>query len=88
MISNTHIKISSEPISKGGVLNLSNSGKDVRIQQIQLEQACYLLQAVQTLTWIQDTAKSTFHPRSESTSIDLNRAGSALIEIVSHPDMR
>ncbi|KAG5648737.1 hypothetical protein DXG03_000084 [Asterophora parasitica] len=46
---------------------------DVRIKQIQLEQ---------------DTAKSTFHPRTRTSFIDLNRAGTGLMEIVSEPDIR
>ena len=37
---------------------------------------------------IQDTGKSTFDPRRGISSIDLNRAGTALMEIVSEPDMR
>jgi len=45
----------------------------VRIQQIQLEQ---------------DTGKSTFDPRRRVSSIDLNRAGTGLMEIVSEPDLR
>ncbi|KAF9462046.1 Glutamyl-tRNA-Gln amidotransferase B subunit [Collybia nuda] len=45
----------------------------VRIKQVQLEQ---------------DTAKSTFDPRTRTASIDLNRAGTGLMEIVSEPDLR
>ncbi|KAF5333549.1 hypothetical protein D9611_002729 [Ephemerocybe angulata] len=45
----------------------------VRIKQLQLEQ---------------DTAKSTFHPRTLTSQIDLNRAGTGLMEIVSEPDLR
>jgi aspartyl-tRNA(Asn)/glutamyl-tRNA(Gln) amidotransferase subunit B len=45
---------------------------DVRISQIQLEQ---------------DTAKSTYDAYSSQALIDLNRAGTALIEIISEPDM-
>ncbi|KAI5893605.1 Glutamyl-tRNA amidotransferase B subunit [Schizophyllum commune H4-8] len=44
----------------------------VRIHQIQLEQ---------------DTAKSTTVPRLRKSYIDLNRAGTGLIEIVTEPDM-
>ncbi|TRM67837.1 GatB/GatE catalytic domain-containing protein [Schizophyllum amplum] len=44
----------------------------VRITQMQLEQ---------------DTAKSTFVPRLGKSYIDLNRAGTGLIEIVTEPDM-
>jgi Asp-tRNA(Asn)/Glu-tRNA(Gln) amidotransferase B subunit len=36
----------------------------------------------------QDTAKSTFDARRRVTQVDLNRAGSGLMEIVSEPDMR
>ncbi|KLO08523.1 Glutamyl-tRNA amidotransferase B subunit [Schizopora paradoxa] len=61
------------PISKGGSIYLPKSQRTVRINQIQLEQ---------------DTAKTTFIPRAQSSTVDLNRAGSALIEIVSEPDMR
>ncbi|KAI0322508.1 Glutamyl-tRNA amidotransferase B subunit [Amylostereum chailletii] len=62
-----------DPIAKGGFLNLSQSGIAVRIEQIQLEQ---------------DTAKSTSDPRRRESSIDLNRAGTGLLEVVSKPDMR
>ncbi|KAI0032932.1 Glutamyl-tRNA amidotransferase B subunit [Vararia minispora EC-137] len=61
------------PFSKGGYLNLTQSGVSVRIEQIQLEQ---------------DTAKTAFDARRRVLSIDLNRAGSGLMEIVSKPDMR
>ncbi|QRV72335.1 aspartyl-tRNA(Asn)/glutamyl-tRNA (Gln) amidotransferase subunit B [Ceratobasidium sp. AG-Ba] len=62
------------PIARGGRLRLGGAeGKVVRIQQIQLEQ---------------DTAKSTSHPHSDYTQVDLSRAGVALMEIVSEPDMR
>ncbi|KAG9080235.1 hypothetical protein FRC06_006910, partial [Ceratobasidium sp. 370] len=62
------------PIARGGRLELGGSnGKAVRIQQVQLEQ---------------DTAKSTTAPHSEVTRVDLSRAGAALMEIVSEPDMR
>jgi aspartyl-tRNA(Asn)/glutamyl-tRNA(Gln) amidotransferase subunit B len=47
--------------------------KDVRITQIQLEQ---------------DSAKSIHDQHPEYSLIDLNRAGSALIEIVTEADMR
>lgn len=73
------------PLAKNGRLKLlfddghlssPEDEVDVKIEQIQLEQ---------------DTAKS-FHQISETagslTTIDLNRAGSALIEIVSGPDLR
>ena len=35
-----------------------------------------------------DTAKTTFDARKRVSSIDLNRAGTGLMEIVSKPDMR
>lgn len=43
-----------------------------------------------TSSIFQDTAKSTHHTNhsTSTTLIDLNRAGSALVEIVSGPDMR
>ncbi|OCH94280.1 Glutamyl-tRNA-Gln amidotransferase B subunit [Obba rivulosa] len=61
------------PFAKGGSLKLSKEDVSVRVKQIQLEQ---------------DTGKSTFHPRQQFTAIDLNRAGTGLMEIVSEPDMR
>ncbi|KAF8603440.1 Glutamyl-tRNA amidotransferase B subunit [Ceratobasidium sp. AG-I] len=62
------------PVARGGKLELiGHDGRSVRIQQIQLEQ---------------DTAKSTNVARSEVTRVDLSRAGTALMEIVSEPDMR
>ncbi|KAH7916227.1 GatB/GatE catalytic domain-containing protein [Hygrophoropsis aurantiaca] len=61
------------PLAKGGYLTLSKHGIPVRIIQIQLEQ---------------DTAKSTFDARRRESHIDLNRAGSGLMEIVSEPDLR
>ncbi|KAG9317817.1 putative glutamyl-tRNA amidotransferase [Chiua virens] len=60
------------PLAKGGYLDLSR-GIRVGITQIQLEQ---------------DTAKSIFDARRRVTQVDLNRAGSGLMEIVSEPDMR
>lgn len=38
--------------------------------------------------WVQDTAKSTYNPRTLTSYIDLNRAGIGLMEIVSEPDLR
>ncbi|MCO5613882.1 hypothetical protein L7F22_068160 [Adiantum nelumboides] len=73
------------PLAKNGRLKLlfddghlssPEEEVDVRIEQIQLEQ---------------DTAKSSHHVSETAgslTTIDLNRAGSALIEIVSGPDLR
>ncbi|KAN0097054.1 GatB/GatE catalytic domain containing protein [Tylopilus felleus] len=62
------------PLAKGGYLDLP-SHDDVRVGiiQIQLEQ---------------DTAKSIFDARRRIIQVDLNRAGSGLMEIVSEPDMR
>ena len=67
---------SAAPIATKGQLRIQNSEGDtvpVRIKQIQLEQ---------------DTAKSTFQPRTSTLHVDLNRAGVGLMEIVSEPDMR
>ncbi|KDQ08250.1 hypothetical protein BOTBODRAFT_59456 [Botryobasidium botryosum FD-172 SS1] len=61
------------PLAKGGELRLRRFDRIVRIKQIQLEQ---------------DTAKSTSDPKAGKTRIDLNRAGTGLMEIVSEPDMR
>ncbi|TFK28925.1 glutamyl-tRNA amidotransferase [Coprinopsis marcescibilis] len=66
------------PIATNGYLqipspNLSSEPIQVRIKQIQLEQ---------------DTAKSTFNPRTLTSQIDLNRAGTGLMEIVTLPDLR
>lgn len=59
-----------------GHLSSPDDEVEVKIEQIQLEQ---------------DTAKSSYHVSEMTgslTTIDLNRAGSALIEIVSGPDLR
>ncbi|KAG6861985.1 hypothetical protein C0995_009169 [Termitomyces sp. Mi166 len=64
------------PIALGGKLSINLPDAacfDVRIKQLQLEQ---------------DTAKSTFHPRTQTSHLDLNRTGTALMEIVSEPDLR
>lgn len=37
---------------------------------------------------LQDTAKSMYQLRQHASAIDLNRAGTGLMEIVSEPDMR
>ncbi|KAJ3500203.1 hypothetical protein NLJ89_g9899 [Agrocybe chaxingu] len=66
----------SAPLAKNGKLQVQTPGSSpvaVRIKQIQLEQ---------------DTAKSTFNPRTSTSNIDLNRAGTGLMEIVSEPDLR
>ncbi|KAJ6620817.1 Glutamyl-tRNA amidotransferase B subunit [Mycena sp. CBHHK59/15] len=61
------------PIALGGHVSIPNYGSPIRIKQIQLEQ---------------DTAKSTFDPRTQTSYIDLNRAGTGLLEIVTEPDLR
>jgi len=61
------------PIARGGYVFLPQSNVSVRIEQIQLEQ---------------DTGKSMFEPCRRLSSLDLNRAGVGLMEIVSKPDMR
>ncbi|KAJ7644265.1 Glutamyl-tRNA amidotransferase subunit B, mitochondrial [Roridomyces roridus] len=61
------------PIALNGYLCIPGRDSPIRIKQIQLEQ---------------DTAKSTFNPRTRTSSIDLNRAGAALVEIVTEPDLR
>ncbi|GAA5939720.1 hypothetical protein JCM1841_003559 [Sporobolomyces salmonicolor] len=67
------------PLAKGGVIRIRQDAEkgetrflDVRLDQVQLEQ---------------DTAKSFHDPDSNGTLVDLNRAGAALIEIVTQPDM-
>ncbi|KAF9777408.1 GatB/GatE catalytic domain-containing protein [Thelephora terrestris] len=69
---NITVQLRSSPISLGGYLMLANCMRKVGIKQIQLEQ---------------DTGKSTFDVHLGKSSIDLNRAGTALLEIVSDPDM-
>ncbi|KAJ7211482.1 Glutamyl-tRNA amidotransferase subunit B, mitochondrial [Mycena haematopus] len=61
------------PIALGGELYIPNRDSPIRITQIQLEQ---------------DTAKSTFDPRTRTSNIDLNRAGTGLLEIVTEPEIR
>ncbi|KAI0303985.1 Glutamyl-tRNA amidotransferase B subunit [Russula brevipes] len=61
------------PIARGGYVFLPQSNVSIRIEQVQLEQ---------------DTGKTMFEPRRRLSSIDLNRAGTGLMEIVSKPDMR
>ncbi|CAL1700292.1 unnamed protein product [Somion occarium] len=61
------------PLATDGTLRLSEEDAVVRIKQIQLEQ---------------DTGKTTFDPRRRISTIDLNRAGTGLMEIVSEPDLR
>ncbi|KIY52615.1 Glutamyl-tRNA amidotransferase B subunit [Fistulina hepatica ATCC 64428] len=63
-----------KPFARTGSLQLPHLERPpVRIKQIQLEQ---------------DTAKSTYDAQRRLTLIDLSRAGSALIEIVTEPDLR
>ncbi|ORX55577.1 Aspartyl/glutamyl-tRNA amidotransferase subunit B [Hesseltinella vesiculosa] len=67
-----------EPLARGGhidLLALDGLEKDIRvgIHQLQLEQ---------------DTGKSNHDMEPGSTCLDLNRAGSGLMEIVTKPDMR
>jgi aspartyl-tRNA(Asn)/glutamyl-tRNA(Gln) amidotransferase subunit B len=79
------------PIASGGALHLSRGDVVVRIKQIQLEQVLHSLNASckHNLLWRrQDTAKSVFDPRQHISQIDLNRAGTGLVEIVSESDMR
>ncbi|KJA29670.1 hypothetical protein HYPSUDRAFT_60527 [Hypholoma sublateritium FD-334 SS-4] len=64
------------PLAMNGALQVDVPEAEpitVRIKQIQLEQ---------------DTAKSTFDARTQTSRIDLNRAGAGLMEIVSEPDIR
>ncbi|CAG8618634.1 11220_t:CDS:10 [Funneliformis mosseae] len=66
------------PISLGGKVTVSpldglEYEKDIRIKQIQIEQ---------------DTGKSIHDVRPGMALIDLNRAGTGLMEIVTEPDMR
>jgi aspartyl-tRNA(Asn)/glutamyl-tRNA(Gln) amidotransferase subunit B len=68
--------ISLDPLATGGIVRIrkqNDEAFDVRINQIQLEQ---------------DTAKSSHDPDTGNTLVDLNRAGAALIEIVTEPDMK
>ncbi|GAA5909736.1 glutamyl-tRNA(Gln) amidotransferase subunit PET112 [Sporobolomyces salmoneus] len=64
------------PLAKGGKIrirtNRTEGFVDVRLDQVQLEQ---------------DTAKSFHDPSISGTLIDLNRSGTALIEIVTQPDL-
>ncbi|KAK7472588.1 hypothetical protein VKT23_000701 [Stygiomarasmius scandens] len=61
------------PFALNGRITLPKFDLPVRIKQIQLEQ---------------DTAKSTFNPRTKTSFIDLNRVGTGLLEIVTEPDIR
>ncbi|KAH7101254.1 GatB/GatE catalytic domain-containing protein [Auriculariales sp. MPI-PUGE-AT-0066] len=61
------------PYALGGSLLLQKTQKKVRLKQLQIEQ---------------DTGKSHADASTGGHAIDLNRANSALVEIVSEPDMR
>jgi aspartyl-tRNA(Asn)/glutamyl-tRNA(Gln) amidotransferase subunit B len=63
------------PICKGGFIKIKSagSGKKVRLNRIHLEE---------------DAGKSLHDVDADNTCIDYNRAGIALIEIVSEPDIR
>lgn len=89
----THAISRSAPIALKGELDLTLQNTHpfrVRIKQIQLEQVCQLINPSRSINSIlvQDTAKSTFVPRTRTSHIDLNRAGTGLMEIVSEPDLR
>ncbi|KAI8085068.1 B subunit of glutamyl-tRNA amidotransferase [Halteromyces radiatus] len=67
-----------EPIARGGIIRLTeldglDKSIDVGIHQLQLEQ---------------DTGKSIHDMRPGYTLLDLNRAGTGLMEIVTKPDLR
>jgi aspartyl-tRNA(Asn)/glutamyl-tRNA(Gln) amidotransferase subunit B len=64
----------SHPIVVGGTVIISVSGeeKEVRINRVQMEE---------------DAGKSTHPAGKEYSLVDLNRAGTPLLEIVSEPDM-
>ncbi|KAF5393281.1 hypothetical protein D9757_000604 [Collybiopsis confluens] len=61
------------PFAVRGLFTPTKLGNSIRIKQIQLEQ---------------DTAKSITNPSKKSALIDLNRAGTGLLEIVTEPDLR
>ncbi|KAJ3724517.1 Glutamyl-tRNA amidotransferase B subunit [Lentinula raphanica] len=61
------------PFAVNGRFVSPKIGVPIRIKQIQLEQ---------------DTAKSITNSRTRSSLIDLNRAGTGLLEIVTEPDFR
>lgn len=60
------------PVASGGYIELSNAQR-VRITRIQLEQ---------------DSGKSMHDQAENATLVDLNRAGTGLMEIVLEPDLR
>lgn len=84
----------SAPLAKNGTLDVhlpdSSTPVSVRIKQLQLEQVLTSLFSFRKChdVFYQDTAKSTFSPRTLTSNIDLNRAGTGLMEIVTFPDLR
>ena len=65
----------SDPIGRGGVVEIETEGKirQVRLNRIHMEE---------------DAGKLLHDQSPDSSLVDLNRAGSPLIEIVTEPDMR
>src|SRR6185369_8524387 len=61
------------PVCKGGSILIKTGNRKIRLNRIHLEE---------------DAGKSLHDVDPDFTSIDLNRAGVPLIEIVSEPDMR
>ncbi len=63
------------PICKGGIVKITINGEEkvIRLNRIHLEE---------------DAGKSLHDVDDENTCIDYNRAGTALIEIVTEPDLR
>jgi aspartyl-tRNA(Asn)/glutamyl-tRNA(Gln) amidotransferase subunit B len=63
------------PVCKGGYVRIKSNGveKEIRLNRIHMEE---------------DAGKSLHDADIENTCIDLNRAGTPLIEIVSEPDLR
>lgn len=81
------------PLARYGRLPLPKFNKSVGIKQVQLEQvwrlqANMLLEPIFTYAMSQDTAKSVHDLSRNITKVDLNRAGVALLEIVSEPEMK
>jgi Asp-tRNA(Asn)/Glu-tRNA(Gln) amidotransferase B subunit len=92
LVRGAYARVGLAPLAKGGYLDLAREDVRVHITQIQLEQVCSASRT--RSTWMltahlfQDTAKSIVDARRRYTQVDLNRAGSGLMEIVSEPDMR
>ncbi|HEY2722103.1 MAG TPA: Asp-tRNA(Asn)/Glu-tRNA(Gln) amidotransferase subunit GatB, partial [Chitinophagaceae bacterium] len=63
------------PICKGGFVSIKTNGseKNIRLNRIHIEE---------------DAGKSLHDTHADNSSVDFNRAGIALIEIVSQPDIR